>query len=1024
MPKQTAARTIDEWQSGSSSGSIAVGVSGGGGGLVVHDLFGPYHNGTLDVSQAPWAALASRLVSAGDGLTGGGDLTADVTLALTTPGNLTATSTNTASGNHTHAIDGTIARSAIVISAGDGLTGGGDLTANRTLTLSTPGNLSATSTSTAAGNHTHVIDSTIARSAITISAGNGLTGGGDLTANRTLAVQLRTTSGLVVDGTGLAVGAANTLSANGAGAGLSVEANQIKLTASASPGAQAAILASDSNGYLTLVRAIASDRLRAPTLDTASGALSLSPANGRVGVNVAANGAALDIVAVSTSDHTQRIKQIANQTGRLWRIEDTGGNELIVLDSAGDLQSGNPGFVSGLTGWQITPTGTAEFNNIIARGEFHASIFVMNEFHATGGTFVTATAGKLLNDAVLSNASDEALTNVRTTAFNDQVYLDCRSTNGTGTGITARSIENWLEIKDPPSGHAIIFTSGDVVRCKTFTGSAVYDLWMSINSATDMSTYYRYHVQIMSGSYTTLPAGSAVIKYGKSGDGMILQTADLSSAPYLDVFTVGSAPWAGDIKPRVRLGRLDGVGVPGVSGTPQYGIVAGTDLSDPAAPYFVASNTQLKSYRINSVWNDGNNDTASISSTGRVKFGTNVGVTSSTGFDFDPSTGNLTIGNASYPGTVTVYGNITVANTIPNTSISGLGSLATASAVDWTSNVNNRPTELTDGRVSTALNSSGFLTTKVLPGSNVGTPAGAGLYLGADKMGYYSGSAWTLYFDSFGKMGLGGTSGARLGWDGTDLFGTDGTTVQWYARSTTGKLWAGAGNVRIDSNGISVQEASAGAIALPNAYTFFNGSTTLGGLYAFRVSSTADYLQTALTSDVGSAYQQFFVKPASGSFASGIAFQVQDSSGTGHGISIDKSTANARTITATADSTTINSSATGGGDRNTSTLNLVDYTAPAADVGAQIYLGGTYYSVNQSLNAGAFIRAYKVNSTDGNVSYGLKFGTRNNGVATMATAMTIDNVGNVGIGTTSPSSLLTVNGTISATNIMGVRSIA
>jgi hypothetical protein len=115
---------------------------------------------------------ATLTITAGNGLTGGGDLSADRTLALTTPGSLTATSTNNAAGSHTHAIDATIARSAITITAGNGMTGGGDLSANRTLNvvagngltvsadsiaLTTPGSLTVSSTNTAVGNHTHAV---------------------------------------------------------------------------------------------------------------------------------------------------------------------------------------------------------------------------------------------------------------------------------------------------------------------------------------------------------------------------------------------------------------------------------------------------------------------------------------------------------------------------------------------------------------------------------------------------------------------------------------------------------------------------------------------------------------------------------------------------------------------------------------------------------------------------------------------------------------------------------------------------
>jgi hypothetical protein len=155
-------------------------------------------------------ARSARTITAGDGLTGGGDLTADRTLTMGTPSALTATSTNAATTtSHTHSIDSTIARSAVTITAGDGLTGGGNLTADRTLTMGTPSALTATSTNAATTtSHTHSIDSTIARSAVTITAGDGLTGGGDLTANRTLDVDSTVvrTSRTITAGDGLTGG--------------------------------------------------------------------------------------------------------------------------------------------------------------------------------------------------------------------------------------------------------------------------------------------------------------------------------------------------------------------------------------------------------------------------------------------------------------------------------------------------------------------------------------------------------------------------------------------------------------------------------------------------------------------------------------------------------------------------------------------------------------------------------------------------------------------------------------------------
>jgi hypothetical protein len=133
-------------------------------------------------------ALTTRSLTAGNGLSGGGTLAADRTFTLGTPGSSTASSTNAVtSTSHTHAIDATIARAAISLTAGDGLSGGGTLAADRTFTLGTPGSSTATSTNAVTTtSHTHAVDSTLARSAITITAGNGLSGGGTLAANQTL----------------------------------------------------------------------------------------------------------------------------------------------------------------------------------------------------------------------------------------------------------------------------------------------------------------------------------------------------------------------------------------------------------------------------------------------------------------------------------------------------------------------------------------------------------------------------------------------------------------------------------------------------------------------------------------------------------------------------------------------------------------------------------------------------------------------------------------------------------------------
>jgi hypothetical protein len=438
------------------------------------------------------------------------------------------------------------------------------------------------------------------------------------------------------------------------------------LTATNAPAAAAALLRTDAAGGIQL--------------DT--NLFYVDGANNWIGINRAPSGATLDIIAGANADHTQRIRQRSGQTGRMWRIEDLSGNELIILDSVGDLQSGQPGFVSGLTGWQITPQGNAEFNNIWARGELHATVFVKDEVHATGGTLLVATAGVLHDDANISSAvvADDVLV-VYSTPAGMGVPLQVVTTSGSfvGNELHVSFIGNTININDPPSGPGFYFQPGDVIRSKTEVDTGVTDFWLEVNSATQQTGYSTYRVTKRSGTDGVLPKGSAVVSYGREGDGRILMTSDLNYAPYLDVFTVGPNVWtgaAGSVLPRVRLGRLDGVGLPGISGVEQYGLVAGSNLSDANSGYLIASNLQFSLYKIDIRLNNGTSDTGLWTAAGNLKLGTNIGAAATTGFQFDPATGDVIIGSVSggnflrwqqLSGILTVSGSLVVSD--PGTTV-------------------------------------------------------------------------------------------------------------------------------------------------------------------------------------------------------------------------------------------------------------------------------------------------------------------------------------------------------------------
>lgn len=180
----------------------------------------------------------TRTVSAGTGLSGGGDLSADRTLSVsygTASGTAAEGNDSRLSDSRTptahktsHATGGgdALAPSDIgavptsrSVSAGTGLSGGGDLSTDRTLTVSygtaagtaAEGNDSRlsdartptahkTSHATGGGDALAPSDIGAVPTTRTVSAGTGLTGGGDLSTDRTLAVAYGTSAGTAAQG--------------------------------------------------------------------------------------------------------------------------------------------------------------------------------------------------------------------------------------------------------------------------------------------------------------------------------------------------------------------------------------------------------------------------------------------------------------------------------------------------------------------------------------------------------------------------------------------------------------------------------------------------------------------------------------------------------------------------------------------------------------------------------------------------------------------------------------------------------
>jgi hypothetical protein len=189
----------------------------------------------------------------------------------------------------------------------------------------------------------------------------------------------------------------------------------------------------------------------------------------------------------------------------------------------GTTSIGSTAFVSGSTGWNISNVGTAEFENMIARGEFRTAVFVKDEIHATGGSLIILSASTLKTDF---------------------------------TSVTTPTTST-LDLTDPPSGHAQLFSVNDIIRIKDGSGK---DNWLKVTGISDQTTFYRYTVDKQSGTNGTFTAGVAVVNYKQSTNGHILLTSDATNSPYIDIALNGATPWtASTLDTKVRLGWLQGI---------------------------------------------------------------------------------------------------------------------------------------------------------------------------------------------------------------------------------------------------------------------------------------------------------------------------------------------------------------------------------------------------------------------------------------------------------------------------------
>lgn len=261
-------------------------------------------------------ASESITLTAGAGLTGGGDLSANRSFAVGAGSGITVNADDvaldTASTRNTD-------HTSVTLSAGAGLTGGGDISASRSFAVGAGSGITVNADDVALDtSSTRNTDHT----AVTLSAGAGLTGGGDISASRSFAVgagagitvnaddvALDTSSNRNVDHTGviLTAGAGLTgggdISANrsfavGAGTGIAVNADDVALAAIADDRLLANIsgvsAAPSANTLTAILDSILGTTQGAIVTRNASGWTKLDP--GTSGHFLKSQGAAADLI--------------------------------------------------------------------------------------------------------------------------------------------------------------------------------------------------------------------------------------------------------------------------------------------------------------------------------------------------------------------------------------------------------------------------------------------------------------------------------------------------------------------------------------------------------------------------------------------------------------------------------------------------------------------------------------------------------------------------------------------------------
>lgn len=456
----------------------------------------------------------------------------------------------------------------------------------------------------------------------------------------------------------------------------------------------------------------------------------------------------------------------------------------------------------------IDPTGAVKFPNAqtVRTSTFDSGLpliqgWQFNEVSA-GSSYSVLSIGKLranelLVDIFVANETRVDRGDQLWTKSYGILYSDFTTPSAIGGTTT-------LTVEDSPAITGAVFTNNDWVLLRKLdvtTGLSLFQVWGQVAAyVNNANGSQSWTFTLRSGPTSKLiPRGSLAIDFGATGQAFLhLSVIDPAGAPYLKLRKwAGSDPYtAANYTTYVQLGHLGSVGNSYYTPTGHGLYIRSTAGADR---FLVADDNGLQLRGASLALYNGTNQTVNLSYTGQDVW---IG-TANTDKRLIWDGALLTV-----KGTILVTGGDAAKVDFSNLTAT-LDNLGDGGTFKRT-NANEKAGA---ARAYTALNSSNVLVTSVVPATAVGTPGVAGLYLGADYMGYHTGngaaSGWKTYLDNAGNFRfLGNAANNYIQWAAASnkLQGVGGGTEQWYADATDGKIKAGGGNVELSALGIDLQQ--------------------------------------------------------------------------------------------------------------------------------------------------------------------------------------------------------------------------